>query len=121
MKELFKNLSHLMTHRKKVYTNGFVELMDRILSGIPNVGWELGHLPNDYGVDQLSLSVINNPLFIKQVEDSISFPIKGDDWVINLGIPPRDWELFFEINTEDGQIVEVEGSEWSWVMTDKNN
>lgn len=121
MDELLSNLSHLMNHREQAGEEGFVELMGKILSHWPDVGWELGPDLLAPNIDRLSLSMngsINDaPELRMNPVLAARLPVKGDGWIIGLGLPPRDWEMYFEA-TMNGQDLEIEGSEWFWSMTD---
>jgi hypothetical protein len=43
--------------------------------------------------------------------------LKGHGWIIGLGIPPRDWEIYFEAKM-NGKDLKIEGCEWFWAITD---
>jgi hypothetical protein len=113
MDELLRNLSHLMNHREQAGDEGFSELMAKILSHWPDAGWELGPDLADPGIDRLSLSVDDMP----ELRTILSLPLQGDGWVIGLGIPPRDWEIYFEAKM-NGKDLHIEGSEWFWSIVD---
>ncbi len=120
MEEIIQNLSHLMNYRKQVPTEGFVELINKILAGLPGLGWQLGSAPADPELDQLSLSVAHAPQLLNDAAFVACFPIHGDGWVIDLGVPPREWEIYFKA-TLDGKVYEVEGQEWFWKMAEERN
>jgi hypothetical protein len=117
MDKLLSNLSHLMKHREQAGEEGFSELMGQILSQSPDMGWELGPdllAPDTYRLSLSSWDVLElctNPLLAEQL------PVKGDGWVIGLGMPPRDWEMYFEANM-NGKDLAIEGSEWFWTIAD---
>lgn len=115
MDEIIENLSHLMNHRKQVPTEGFVELINKILADLPGLGWQLGPAPDNPEFDRLSLSVAHAPRFLDDAAFTARFPIHGDGWVIDLGVPPREWDVYFRANL-DGKMREVEGREWFWKM-----
>lgn len=117
MEELLSNLSHLMNYRKQVPEEGFSELMGKILAQWPGAGWELGPDPAAPDIDRLSLSVSGVPALQSDPSLAAQLPLRGDGWVIGLGIPPRDWEMYFEA-TLAGRELEVEGSQWQWNMAD---
>jgi hypothetical protein len=117
MDELLRNLSHLMHHREQAGLEGFPELMGQILGPWADMGWELGPDLVAPGIDRLSLSLwdvlelrIDPPL-------AVQLPVNGEGWTIGLGIPPRDWEIYFEA-TMNGQDLQIEGREWFWAIAD---
>lgn len=113
MDKLLSNLSHLMNHREQAGDEGFSELMAKILSRWPDVGWELGPDLVDPGIDRLSLSVDDIP----ELRTNPSLPLQGNGWIIGLGIPPRDWEIYFEAKM-NGKDLKIEGGEWFWAIVD---
>jgi len=115
--KLLNNLSHLMNHREKAGDAGFSELMAQILSQWPDVGWELGSDPVSPDIDRLSLSVDDVPELRSNPTLAAQLPLKGEGWIIGLGIPPRDWEMYFEAEM-NGKDLKIEGSEWFWTIVD---
>lgn len=120
MQELVNNLSHAMNTRHQVPTEEFIDLMGKIVSGLPGIGWELGPGLDDPDTDLLSLSVMYAPGVLDDAAFVAAFPLHGEGWMADLGIPPRDWEMYFRA-TLDGQRHEIEGSEWHWQMADGEN
>jgi hypothetical protein len=112
MDKLLSDLSHLMNHREQA-GDGFSELMAQILSRWPDAGWELGPDLVAPDIDRLSLSVDDMPA----LRTNPSLPLQGNGWMIGLGIPPRDWEIYFEAKM-NGKDLKIEGSEWFWTMVD---
>jgi hypothetical protein len=117
MDDLLSNLSHLMNHRKQVNEEAFSELMAKILSPWPEAAWELGPDLVDPDIDRLSLSVRDVPELRTNSSLAAQLPSTGQGWIIDFGLPPRDWEIYFEA-TINGEDLEIEGSEWSWSMAD---
>jgi hypothetical protein len=118
MEELFKNLSHLMNYRKQIPAEGFTELINKILSGLPGIGWELGPDPIEPELDRLSLSVKHAPELLDNAAFAAGFPLHGDGWIADLGVPPREWEMFFRAKL-NGKTYEIEGREWFWQMLEE--
>lgn len=117
MDELLENLSHLMNYREQAGEEGFVELMAAILAPWPGIAWERGPDLSDPRIERLSLS-LSGPQCAGMVDAlAARLPLTGPGWVIGLGIPPRDWEMFF-VADFGGRTVQVEGSAWAWRMDD---
>lgn len=111
MDEIVSNLAHLMRYRDRVDSAGFVDLMGKILAGRPDIGWELGPDLRDPTLDRLSLSV---PELLDGEQGAwTALPQRGTDWVIDAGIPPRDWDMFFQADV-DGHLLGIEGGAWCW-------
>lgn len=117
MNELLKNLSHLMNHREQAGTEGFSELMGQILGQWSDIGWELGPDPVAPDIFRLSLSLWDVREMHMDPPLADQLPVKGEGWIIDAGIPPRDWEIYFEASM-NGKDLNIEGSEWFWAMAD---
>lgn len=120
MNSVLENLSHLMIHRKKLDSNGFNDLITKILNVYPNMGWELGHSLENPEIDVLYLSTRNATDFMRIFEASPANLKIGFDWQIQTGLLPKDWQLFFEANF-DGEVFEIEGKEWVWSIGENTN
>jgi hypothetical protein len=111
MDEIVSNLAHLMRYRDRVDSAGFVDLMGKILAGRPDIGWERGPDLLDPTLDRLSLSV---PELRDGGQDAwAALPQRGEGWVVDAGIPPRDWDMFFQADI-DGHVLGIEGGAWCW-------
>lgn|GEM_PF-4690584 len=117
--ELVINLTHLMNHKDKVPQQGFIELMEKILCYNPSLGWELGPSPLDSDVDMLSISTSNKDE-LYEIHNLNIFPIDGSGWQIVLGVPPRNWEMFFHLPIENDEL-EVDASKWFYAASWKND
>lgn len=110
MDEILGNLAHLMRYRDRVDGAGFVDLMGKILAARPDIGWELGPDLLDPTRDRLSLSL---PELRDGGQGWPALPQAGDGWVIDAGMPPRDWDMFYHVDI-DGHTVGIEGGAWCW-------
>lgn len=117
MDELLRNLAHLMKHRTQIDRTAFAELMGQILDSWPGVAWEFGPDPSAPHIDRLSLSVDEGAKVSSKRMIAAQLPLIGDGWTIALGIPPRDWEMYFEA-TLNGHELGIEGATWRWRMAD---
>ena len=108
--ELVLNLSHLMRHRMNLDDEAFAALMEKILLPFPEIQWERGPAFDDDAVDQLSIST--GELYDDH-QFSNFFPIREDDWRIDVGIPPKHWDMYFEMNLS-GELIAIEGRRWYW-------
>ncbi len=114
MHALKTDLIHFMNKFKTLTPDNAMALMSHILADTPIETWEIGPHPLNHDIDVLALSSDG----ISTVEDfiykTVEPDVDGAGWEIVHGIPPRDWELFFEYSGANGQIFEVEGADWSW-------
>ncbi len=114
MIELEKNIRHLMINRDKLSSDSFNDLFGLIMSSFPDTGWELGPYPGNPAVDVLSLTSKQYLSFANEINGYLSLPIIEDDWVVVLGRPPRDWQLYFRLIGENNVRYEFEGKNWFW-------
>lgn len=115
VENLLRDLEHLLNHRNQVPEEGFVALMGKILAPLPSVGWEYGPDVLDPAIDRLSLSFRHAPADVAAHPAFAKLPRSGDGWIIDKGIPPRDWEIAFQA-VINGKVRDVEGSTWCWSM-----
>lgn len=115
MDKLLTNLSHLMNHREQAGAEGFAELMGKIVG--EDMGWELGPDLLSPATYRLSLSWWDVRALDMSPPLAEQLPLKGDGWIIAAGIPPRDWEMYFEA-TMNGKDLNIEGAEWWYAMAD---
>lgn len=121
MNDLKRNLMHIMCYRGQLNSEGFCDLMSKILSNHPHISWELGEHPEERCCDVLSLSVKNNLPEMNLIKNKLSLPIKKDDWTIDVGIPPRSWELYFELSCGDKSLsYNIDGRAWMWLADFKD-
>lgn len=113
LEPIFDELAHLMRYRDRVDDTGFTELMGSILAELDAVGWERGPDLEHPATDRLSLS--GPPELFDLALTQLSLPITGDGWIIDIGIPPRDWGMYFETMIE-GERVGIEAGTWCWTM-----
>jgi hypothetical protein len=119
--ELVVNLTHLMNHKDKIPEEGFIELMGKILGINPSLGWELGLSPENVDIDVLSISTGDDDNEFYEIRDMDIFPIYGGGWQIVLGVPPRNWEMFFFISSDANEEFEIDASNWLYAATWTNN
>jgi hypothetical protein len=81
------------------------------------MGWELGPDLVNPDVYRLSLSLWDVLQLRTDPPLAEQLPVKGDGWLIDLGIPPRDWEMYFEAKM-NGKDLAIEGREWFWSIAD---
>jgi hypothetical protein len=108
------DLIHLMKNTDKAGEDGVRFLMNEILREEPEIGWEFGPDPIDQQVTVMALTCEGDLQLLDRLESELGLPIKGDGWMIVAGVLPRDWEKYFEVTTDDGDSIGVEGNDWLW-------
>ena len=114
-----RDLIHLMKNRRKLSGDQFRDVLHKIL-GRSDLAWELGPDPLDEQHDVLSLSLMSNREYVCEIAVGLELPFKGENWSIQVGIPPRGWEKYFEFTASDGCKIAIEGEKWHFNIV-KNN
>jgi hypothetical protein len=114
MKLNLSDLRHLMDNLDALPSEGIQEILTEILQGNEFIGWEIGPDPIDYAVTVLALSCHGDKGLLKDLEKDIDFPVVGDCWRIVVGVPPKSWQGYFEIEKDNGDVIPVEGWSWKW-------
>jgi hypothetical protein len=116
MPSLKENLVHLMNHIGQLNEEAIRDLMSKILSGRPGIGWELGPDPSHQDRMTLALTGLGRWEHLKEFSQELSLPIETQSWAIVAGIPPRGWERYFEIQMDNGESVGIECGSWMWSL-----
>lgn len=119
MQEIVANLRHLMHHSDQISEEGFRELINKIVAPLGSIGWEFGPDPEDSKRMILSFACKANRDELALRARQLRLPIKEKKWSIVAGIPPRDWEKYFEIVRDSGRRVKVEAGTWYWHSSSK--
>ncbi len=118
MSELRDNLVHLMTHLARLPEEGVIELMGKILANHSGAGWEMGpHFLNP-DITVLAVTGHGDQTVQARLREDIGDDVEGEAWRIVVGIPPRDWERYFELEDANGAVHPVEGDNWLWRSDD---
>jgi len=89
-----------------------INLLEKIAQDIGAVGWEIGPDIGDPRISSLSFNAGLSEERLQAISHSISIIDPIDCWILYAGLPPKDWEIFFEIEGENGAAIPIEGSEW---------
>lgn len=119
MKQLADKLAQVMDQLDDVDQDAFMALMADALEPYPELGWELGPDPEDGDLMRLSLVVRDAPAFRDEAAETDAFPVDGEGWRIDLGVPPRDADIYLEAQVgegEDAAVLEIEGEQLGWQM-----
>jgi hypothetical protein len=115
MKVLLEKLVFAMDQLDHIGQEEFVTLVGEALAQVPELGWELGPDLAEQDVVRLSLAVRNAPEFRERAVASGALPIRGAGWVIGLGVPPRDSDIYLEAQAGDG-VLAIEGELLGWQL-----
>jgi hypothetical protein len=88
--------------------------INAIIKPLKDIGWEYGPHPDEPEHDVFSFSCGADGAQLQTLKRRLGLPIRGKNWTIGVGIPPRDWERYFEIIRDNGRHAKVEANCWSW-------
>ena len=108
-----RDLVHLMENRERLSLADFRSLLDEI-ADLQDSGWEMGPDPNDPSTTVLAFSIFAHETVLARITNQFALPISGNGWRVRAGIPPRDWERYFEYPTHSGTRYRVEGADWRY-------
>lgn len=108
---LRRDLIHLMENRERLSHEAFAELLNEIVP-LDGNGWEMGPDPEDTQRTILSVSALGDQAKVRRIEQEFNLPIVTDHWSIIRGIPPMEWEQYFEYTDYKGKQYRIEGSIW---------
>lgn len=89
------------------------ELDDRI-NKLGDFSWEIG--PGKIKEDLLVISPNGDPELLQQTMLIVSNAIPCDNWEFYYAKQPKEWEFRFDFETEDGKQVEIDASQWEYVL-----
>lgn len=94
-----------------------VALLDELDGWVNKLGdfsWEIG--PGKIKENMLVISPNGDPELLLETKRIVSNAPPCDEWEFYYAKQPKEWELKFEYNTEDGKQVEIDASEWKYVL-----
>jgi len=89
------------------------ELDDRI-NELGEYVWEVG--PGIKSANQLVISPGGDIDLLSDTKEIISYAPILSDWSFYYAKPPKQWELLFNFEKEDGSITEIDARCWSYVL-----
>lgn len=110
------DLTHLMKNIGSLDGDGIRFFMSKILASEPEIGWEFGPDPIDEGCLVMALTCNGDLDLLNRLNEELALPIKGEGWTLVSGAVPKQWDKYFEILNDDGEVIGIEGSEWMWSL-----
>ncbi|MEQ8822571.1 MAG: hypothetical protein RLY93_20230 [Sumerlaeia bacterium] len=100
--------------------SGFLENVfeNRLRTTFGQIGWEVGPgLEKDFA---LSLTFNGHDDLIPYVDAIIYQAPDLPNWEFNSGRPPKRWDGRFEIRQQTGDIIVIDSSQWTYILTSFN-
>lgn len=89
--------------------------MQDIFASVPDIGYEIGVFPGGENLSYIALSIPVENEWREEVGRRILAAETSPGWRVELGIPPRDWEMYFEIYDDESQEwVSIDGRQWCY-------
>jgi len=89
------------------------ELNDRV-NKLGEFAWEIG--PGINSVNQLVISPGGDLDLLPYTKKIVSYAKDVPDWEFHYAKPPKQWELIFEFTKNDGSQIEINASQWEYVL-----
>ena len=115
-----KKLIDLMGNWKSSSESEIRCLVNEIL-GHDYFAWEFGPDPMDDDISVLSISLERSAGEVTQLASDLGLPIQGNGWRVQVGMPPRDWDRYFEYEGRSGISYRIEGSHWLYELIPEDN
>lgn len=85
--------------------------------GVSDAAWEFGPDPRDDDRMLFSISLRNDPEWTAHVSEVLGIPFQQGDIGATVGIPPRQWDRYFECVDRNNIVQEIDGESWSFSMS----
>jgi hypothetical protein len=93
------------------------ELLDDLDNRINELGeftWEIG--PGTSSMNQLVISPGGDIDLLPYTKEIVSYAPVVFDWEFYHAKPPKEWEFIFDFEKDDGNAVEINASQWKYVL-----
>jgi hypothetical protein len=90
------------------------ELDSRVDNLDPKLSWEIG--PGLSEPWQLVISPNLNQDLREEARTIVSYAPSIDGWQFHSAKPPKEWDYTLELETEDGGLVRLDASTWTFVL-----
>jgi hypothetical protein len=91
-----------------------IETLNRRVSRLGDISWEVG--PGRHAENALTLTPDGDPAKLAVTKHIITFAPSVAGWEFYPAKPAKDWNLMFSIETENGDIVDVDARTWRYVL-----
>ena len=94
-----------------------IDLLDELDERVNELGdfsWEIG--PGKIKENLLVISPNGDPELLQETKRIVNHAPPCDEWEFYYAKQPKEWELKFEYNTEDGKQIEIDASEWEYAL-----
>lgn len=88
--------------------------LDIRIGGLGDFAWEMG--PGKLKENALVISPGGDADLLEGTRRIVKCAGEQDDWEFYYAKPPKEWELRFNFNSADNKIVEIDGSQWEYVL-----
>jgi hypothetical protein len=89
------------------------ELDDRI-NELGEFAWEIG--PGIFCVNQLVISPGGDLDLLPYTKEIVSYAKVLPNWEFHYAKPPKQWDLIFDFEKHDGSQIEINASQWKYVL-----
>ncbi len=89
------------------------ELDDRLMV-LGNFAWEIG--PGSRCANQLVISPGGNLNLLPITKEIVSYAKTIHGWEFHYAKPPKEWDLIFDFEKDNGEVINIDASNWQYVL-----
>jgi hypothetical protein len=88
--------------------------LDERVNKLGDFSWEVG--PGRVKENLLVISPNGNLDLLQDTREIIANSIECSDWEYYYAKPPKQWDLIFDFEMSDGNQIEIDASQWTYVL-----
>jgi len=88
--------------------------LDKQILSLGDFAWEIG--PGINKLNQLVISPGGDLDLLPSTKKIISYAINLPDWEFFYVKPPKQWNLMFEFEDENGILIDIDATEWKYLL-----
>jgi len=107
-------LAHCNDFGEKFENEKLINELDERILNLGDFVWEIGP-----GVEHSHMLVISpggDPELLKKTKEIISYSISCEGWEFYYSKPPKEWNLLFIFQKDNGEEIEIDGGHWKYTL-----
>ena len=89
------------------------EIDDKLMD-LGGFAWEIG--PGSKAINQLVISPGGDPDLLPITKDIVSYAKIIPGWEFHYAKPPKEWDLIFDFEKDNGDVIDINASSWQYVL-----
>jgi len=107
-------LTHCNDFGEKFENEKLINELDERILDLGDFVWEIGP-----GVEQDNMLVISpggDPDLLEKTKEIISYSTSCKGWEFYYSKPPKEWDLTFIFQKDNGDEIEIDGARWQYIL-----